>query len=89
MVFARPGCGGMCSYLRTVDAGSSTIDHAEFGRLRPWKVQPSNFNLSAPPRCNQPSSNVGRLDKALNAAPAAGWTVLSMKHDWRQVFPRP
>lgn len=34
-------------------------------------------------------SHVGRLDKALDAAPAAGWTVVSMKHDWRTVFPSP
>jgi len=32
-------------------------------------------------------SHVGRLDKALDAAPAAGWTVVSMKRDWKQVFP--
>jgi phosphoserine phosphatase len=32
-------------------------------------------------------SSVGRLDKALDAAPAAGWTVVSMKSDWKQVFP--
>jgi hypothetical protein len=32
-------------------------------------------------------SQVGRLDKALDAAPAAGWTVVSMKNDWREVFP--
>ncbi len=34
-------------------------------------------------------SHVGRLDKALDAAPAAGWTVVSMKNDWREVFPSP
>ena len=34
-------------------------------------------------------SHVGRLDKALDAAPAAGWTVVSMKRDWRAVFPAP
>jgi hypothetical protein len=33
------------------------------------------------------TSPVGRLDQALDAAPAAGWTVVSMKHDWREVFP--
>ena len=32
---------------------------------------------------------IGRLDKALDAAPAAGWTVVSMKNDWRQIFPEP
>ena len=34
-------------------------------------------------------SHVGRLDKALDAAPAAGWTVVSMQNDWREVFPPP
>jgi hypothetical protein len=35
------------------------------------------------------ASHVGRLDKALDAAPAAGWTVVSMKSDWRRIFPEP
>jgi hypothetical protein len=34
-------------------------------------------------------SPVGRLDKALDAAPAAGWTVVSMRTDWRVVFAEP
>ena len=29
----------------------------------------------------------GRLDKALDAAPANGWTVIDMKVDWKVVFP--
>jgi hypothetical protein len=32
-------------------------------------------------------SHVGRLDRALDAAPAAGWTVVSMRSDWKRVFP--
>jgi phosphoglycolate phosphatase-like HAD superfamily hydrolase len=32
-------------------------------------------------------SHVGRLDKALDAAGPAGWTVVSMKNDWATVFP--
>ncbi|HVT27644.1 MAG TPA: HAD family hydrolase [Lacipirellulaceae bacterium] len=32
-------------------------------------------------------SNVGRLDKALDAAGPAGWTVVDMKNDWKQIFP--
>ncbi len=28
----------------------------------------------------------GRLDKALDAAPSNGWTVVSMKDDWKRVF---
>ena len=32
-------------------------------------------------------SKVGKLDKALDAAPAEGWTVMSMKDDWNKIFP--
>lgn len=32
-------------------------------------------------------SKVGKLDKALDAAQARGWTVISMKQDWLQVYP--
>ena len=32
-------------------------------------------------------SSVGRLDRALDEAPSRGWTVVSMKDDWRIVFP--
>lgn len=32
-------------------------------------------------------SKVGKLDKALDAARAKGWTVVSMKQDWQQVYP--
>jgi phosphoserine phosphatase len=31
-------------------------------------------------------SHVGRLDKALDAAPSSGWTVVSMKNDWKAIF---
>ena len=32
-------------------------------------------------------SRVGHLEKALDAAAARGWTVVSMKNDWRTIFP--
>ena len=32
-------------------------------------------------------SSIGRLDQALDLAPDAGWIVVSMKDDWRTVFP--
>ncbi len=32
-------------------------------------------------------STFGRLDKALDAAPKRGWTVVSMKNDWAAIFP--
>jgi hypothetical protein len=33
------------------------------------------------------ASHVGKLDKALEAAPKAGWIVVDMKRDWASVFP--
>jgi haloacid dehalogenase-like hydrolase len=33
------------------------------------------------------NSSVGRLDKALDAAQATGWTVVEMKNDWKKIFP--
>jgi len=33
------------------------------------------------------TSSVGRLDKALDEAQARGWTVVSMKDDWKRIFP--
>ena len=35
------------------------------------------------------NSPVGRLDKAVDAAPANGWIVVSMKDDWKTIFPKP
>lgn len=32
-------------------------------------------------------SHVGRLNDALDAAPARGWHVVSMKEDWKTIFP--
>ena len=32
-------------------------------------------------------SHVGRLDRGLDEGPDRGWTILSMKDDWRTVFP--
>jgi hypothetical protein len=32
-------------------------------------------------------SPFGRLDKALDAAPQRGWTVIDMQEDWKQIFP--
>jgi len=31
-------------------------------------------------------SSIGRLDKALDEAKQRGWTVVSMKDDWKRVF---
>ncbi len=33
------------------------------------------------------TSSVGRLDKALDEAKARGWTIISMKDDWKRIFP--
>jgi phosphoglycolate phosphatase-like HAD superfamily hydrolase len=32
-------------------------------------------------------SSIGRLDKALDEANAKGWTAVSMKTDWKKIFP--
>jgi hypothetical protein len=32
-------------------------------------------------------SAIGRLARGLDDGPARGWTIVSMKNDWRQVFP--
>jgi phosphoglycolate phosphatase-like HAD superfamily hydrolase len=32
-------------------------------------------------------SHFGRLDKALDLAPAAGWVVVDMKRDWKVIYP--
>lgn len=32
-------------------------------------------------------SHIGRLDTALDAAAVNGWTVVSMKDDWKEIFP--
>ena len=34
-------------------------------------------------------SHIGRLDEALDLAGPAGWVVVSIKDDWRTVFPAP
>jgi hypothetical protein len=33
------------------------------------------------------NSSVGRLARALDEAPVRGWTVLSVRSDWKQVYP--
>jgi len=35
------------------------------------------------------ASSIGKLDKGLDAATAGGWTVVSMKDDWKRIFPSP
>jgi hypothetical protein len=32
-------------------------------------------------------SHIGKLDKAWDEATAEGWTVVSMKGDWKTIFP--
>lgn len=34
-------------------------------------------------------SHIGRLDVGLQEAPERGWIVVSMKDDWKKVFPSP
>ncbi len=35
------------------------------------------------------ASHVGKLDKGLDEARAKGWTVVSMRRDWRSIYPGP
>jgi phosphoglycolate phosphatase-like HAD superfamily hydrolase len=35
------------------------------------------------------NSSVGKLDKALDAADSQGWQIISMKDDWKVVYPNP
>lgn len=37
--------------------------------------------------CYDRESSVGRLDTALDEANARGWTIVSMKRDWKYVYP--
>ena len=32
------------------------------------------------------TSSIGRLDKGLDEAKARGWTIVSMKDDWKRIF---
>jgi hypothetical protein len=32
-------------------------------------------------------SHIGKLDKALDEAQVKGWTLVSMKEDWKRIFP--
>jgi hypothetical protein len=32
-------------------------------------------------------SHIGKLARGLDEAPARGWTVVSMKDDWREIYP--
>jgi hypothetical protein len=34
------------------------------------------------------TSHVGNLDKAWDETVAKGWTVVSMKDDWKTIFPK-
>ena len=32
-------------------------------------------------------SHIGKLDRALDEASSRGWTVVSIRQDWKQVYP--
>ena len=50
-----------------------------------------SFTTTTPARVRLRSrqSKVGRLDKAWDDALAKGWNVVSMRRDWKQIFPPP
>jgi phosphoserine phosphatase len=33
-------------------------------------------------------SHIGKLDKGLDEAKSNGWTVVDMRHDWKQIYPK-
>lgn len=37
--------------------------------------------------CYDRESAVGRLDTALDEARARGWTIVSMRRDWKYIYP--
>jgi phosphoglycolate phosphatase-like HAD superfamily hydrolase len=75
-VFAAGNSDGDLQMLQWVSAG----DGARFGLIvrhtdadREWAYDRD--------------SHIGRLDKALEQAPAAGWQVVDMKRDWKTIYP--
>ena len=32
-------------------------------------------------------SHIGKLEKGLDQAPQRGWTIVSMKNDWKTIYP--
>ena len=50
----------------------------------------ASTSITTTPSANTPTTaqdRLARLDKGLDEAAAKGWTVVSMKNDWKQVFP--
>jgi hypothetical protein len=48
-----------------------------------------SWNDTAPKQasCDR-TSHIGKLDKAWDEAAVKGWTVVSMKDDWKIIFPK-
>ena len=65
--------------------------HVLTGRSHEW---PGEFTqMSAPDERPSPIAlksyrrwHLAKLDKGLDEANAKGWTVVSMKNDWKQIF---
>ncbi|MGY4480536.1 HAD family hydrolase [Bradyrhizobium sp. USDA 3364] len=75
-IFAFGNSDGDLQMLQWTTAGSG----ARFGGI-------VHHTDSAREYAYDRDSKFGKLDKALDAAAAAGWTVVDMKQDWKEVFP--
>jgi hypothetical protein len=57
--------------------------------MHPWcpYSSTSHHTDAMPEYAYDRSSDVGKLDKALDEAVAKNWTVVDMKNDWKTIFP--
>ena len=59
---------------------TTTADGARFGLLVHHDDADREFAYDR-------ESHIGRLDKGLDEGPKRGWTIVSMKNDWRAIYP--
>ena len=76
-VFVAGNSDGDLEMLQWGTAG----DGAAHGRHRPPHRRRARVGL------RPDSSDIGRLDKALDQAPAEGWVVIDMAKDWGTIWP--
>jgi len=56
-------------------------------RIRPLRGYSSSRITKKTIVVSDRDSHFGKLDKAMDAAPKEGWVLISMKDDWKQIFP--
>jgi phosphoglycolate phosphatase-like HAD superfamily hydrolase len=66
---------------------TTASDSSEPGRPRPRFALIVHHTDAEREYAYDRDSHVGRLDKALDEAKSRGWTVVSMKDDWKTIFP--